>query len=59
MWDGTFVQDDSHVTATAADYNKTVAANATFTFGFLGSWSGSNSAARDFTLNKASCATVG
>jgi hypothetical protein len=59
MWDGTFVQDDSHVTATAADYNRTVAANATFTFGFLGSWSGSNSAARDFTLNKASCATVG
>lgn len=26
MWDGTFVQNDSRVTATAADYNKSVAA---------------------------------
>ncbi|MFJ9481145.1 cellulose binding domain-containing protein [Streptomyces mirabilis] len=59
MWDGTFTQDDSHVTATAADYNKTVAANGTFTFGFLGSWTGSNSAARNFTLNKASCQAAG
>jgi hypothetical protein len=59
MWDGTFIQNDSHVTATAADYNKTVAANGTFTFGFLGSWTGSNSPARNFTLNKASCQAVG
>ncbi|MET7897565.1 cellulose-binding domain-containing protein [Streptomyces mirabilis] len=59
MWDGTFTQNDSHVTATAADYNKTVAANGTFTFGFLGSWTGSNSAARNFTLNTASCQAAG
>ncbi|GAX55834.1 cellulose-binding domain-containing protein [Streptomyces olivochromogenes] len=59
MWDGTFTQDDSHVTATAADYNKTVTANGTFTFGFVGSWTGANSAARDFTLNTASCQAVG
>jgi hypothetical protein len=59
MWDGTFTQDDSHVTATAADYNKTVAANGTFTFGFLGSWTGSNSVARNFTLNTASCQAAG
>lgn len=59
MWDGTFTQNDSHVTATAADYNRTVAAKGTFTFGFLGSWHGSNSPARGFTLNKAMCTSVG
>jgi cellulase/cellobiase CelA1 len=59
MWDGTFTQNDSHVTATAADYNRTVAANGSFTFGFLGSWDGTNSPVRDFTLNKAGCATAG
>ncbi len=51
--------DNSTSPATAADYNKTVAANGTFTFGFLGSWTGSNSAARNFTLNKASCQAAG
>lgn len=57
MWDGTFVQDDTSVTATATDYNRTVAANGTFAFGFLGSWTGTNSAPRDFTLNGAGCAS--
>ncbi|MCX4578301.1 cellulose-binding domain-containing protein [Streptomyces sp. NBC_01571] len=55
MWDGTFTQDDARVTATAADYNKSVAPNGTFAFGFLGSWSGANSAPHDFTLNNDRC----
>ncbi|MET8287505.1 cellulose-binding domain-containing protein [Streptomyces sp. NPDC005132] len=55
MWDGTFAQDDARVTAAAADYNKSVAANGTFAFGFLGSWSGANSAPHDFTLNNDRC----
>jgi hypothetical protein len=55
MWDGTFSQQDSRVTATAADYNRTVAAGAAFTVGFLGSWQGANSVPDDFTLNGANC----
>ncbi|WP_326575480.1 cellulose-binding domain-containing protein [Streptomyces sp. NBC_00481] len=57
MWDGTFDQEGSQVTATAADYNKTVAAGGTFGVGFLGIWQGfDNPEPVDFTLNGRSCA---
>lgn len=56
MWDASVAQDGSRVTATAADYNKNVAADGSFTFGFLGTWNNSkNSAPYGFTLNGASC----
>ncbi|QFR01114.1 cellulose-binding protein [Streptomyces phaeolivaceus] len=56
MWDGTFDQDGSKVTVTAADYNKTVAAGGTFGVGFLGIWQGfDNPDPVDFTLNGRSC----
>jgi hypothetical protein len=56
MWDGTFDQDGSQVTATAADYNKTVAAGGTFGIGFLGIWQGfDNPEPVNFTLNGRSC----
>lgn len=56
MWDATVAQDGSRVTATAADYNKNVAANGSFTFGFLGTWNNSkNSAPSGFTLNGSAC----
>ncbi len=55
MWDASVAQDGSRVTATAADYNKNVAADGSFTFGFLGTWNNSkNSAPYGFTLNGAS-----
>ncbi|MEU6371996.1 cellulose-binding domain-containing protein [Streptomyces sp. NPDC046909] len=57
MWDATFAQNGSRVTATAADYNKSVAAGSSLSFGFLASWQGTNSPAYDFTLNGRSCAT--
>ncbi|MFC9846634.1 cellulose binding domain-containing protein [Streptomyces sp. NPDC060223] len=57
MWDGTFSQQASRVTATAADYNRAVAAGAAFTVGFLGSWQDANSVPDDFTLNGANCTT--
>ncbi|MFE1315175.1 cellulose binding domain-containing protein [Streptomyces sp. NPDC058755] len=57
MWDATVDQDGSRVTASAADYNKSVSAHGTLTFGFLGSWQGENRAPYDFTLNGAACAT--
>jgi hypothetical protein len=59
MWDATYVQRGSHVTATARDYNKSVSAGGTFSFGFLGSWHDGNSAARDFTLNGRGCTAGG
>ncbi|WP_369232504.1 cellulose binding domain-containing protein [Streptomyces sp. R21] len=56
MWDGSFVQQDSRVTVSAADYNKSVSAGGTFGVGFLGSWHDENSAPHDFTLNGHRCA---
>jgi hypothetical protein len=56
MWDASFAQNGSRVTATAADYNKTVAADGTLSFGFLASWEGKNSPAYDFSLNGDDCA---
>ncbi|MBK3578254.1 cellulose binding domain-containing protein [Streptomyces sp. MBT65] len=56
MWDASVAQNGSWVTATAADYNKNVAADGSFTFGFLGTWDNSkNSAPSGFTLNGAAC----
>ncbi|WP_405620887.1 cellulose binding domain-containing protein [Streptomyces sp. NBC_00076] len=55
MWDASFAQNDSRVTATAADYNKSIPANGSLSFGFLASWQGKNSPAYDFALNGRSC----
>ncbi|MFI1762688.1 cellulose binding domain-containing protein [Streptomyces sp. NPDC020800] len=56
MWDATVRQDGSRVTATAADYNRTVAAHGTLSFGFLATWQGRNRAPYHFTLNGQPCA---
>ncbi|MEU9451265.1 cellulose binding domain-containing protein [Streptomyces sp. NPDC048277] len=55
MWDASVSQDGSRVTADAADYNQSVSANGTLSFGFLGTWSGKNSSPYAFTLNGDSC----
>ncbi|ANP50314.1 hypothetical protein J2Z21_000938 [Streptomyces griseochromogenes] len=57
MWDATVEQNGSRVTATAAPYDKTVAAHGTLSFGFLASWQGGNRAPNHFTLNGKPCAT--
>ncbi|MFJ3231979.1 cellulose binding domain-containing protein [Streptomyces sp. NPDC086787] len=54
-WDASAGQLGSRVTATAPDYDPSVAAGGTLTFGFLGTWSGRNSAPYDFTLNGSAC----
>ncbi len=59
MWDGGFDQDGSRVTASAADYNKPVAAGGSLAVGFLASRRGENSAPVDFTLNGRSCTHSG
>ncbi|MGJ5752541.1 cellulose binding domain-containing protein [Streptomyces puniciscabiei] len=55
MWDATVHQSGSRVTATAADYNKTVAAHGTLSLGFIGTWQGRNRSPYGFTLNGAAC----
>ncbi|GGL82028.1 hypothetical protein GCM10010129_27250 [Streptomyces fumigatiscleroticus] len=59
IWDASHTQDGSRVTATAADYNRTVAAGESLSFGFLASWSGRNSPPDDFTLNGRGCVKNG
>jgi hypothetical protein len=59
MWDASFAQNGSRVTATAADYNKSVAANGTLAFGFLASRDGENSDGYDFALNGQDCVKTG
>ncbi|MGW4734482.1 cellulose-binding domain-containing protein [Streptomyces shenzhenensis] len=56
MWDARVSQRGTRVTATAADYNRSVAADGSLSFGFLASWDGTNSAPRAFTLNGSPCA---
>jgi hypothetical protein len=59
MWDGTVAQNGSHVTATAADYNKSVAAGGSFAVGFNGSWHDGNAVPNAFTVNGGRCTTAG
>ncbi|MEU3294834.1 cellulose-binding domain-containing protein [Streptomyces longwoodensis] len=55
MWDASVAQNGSRVTATAADYNRTVAPDGTLSFGFLASWQDHNTEPRDITLNGRAC----
>ncbi|MFD9396336.1 cellulose-binding domain-containing protein [Streptomyces sp. NPDC060000] len=55
MWDANVAQSGSRVTATAADYNRSVGANGTLTFGFLASWQNKNTAPYAFTVNGQAC----
>ncbi|KOX06296.1 cellulose-binding protein [Streptomyces sp. NRRL B-1140] len=59
MWDASVSQDGSRVSATAADYNKSVPAGGDLAFGFLASWRGKNSAPYDFELNGQACVKSG
>ncbi|MGQ4419018.1 cellulose binding domain-containing protein, partial [Streptomyces sp. SAS_269] len=56
MWDATAHQDGSRVTATAADYNRSVTAHSSLSFGFTASWRDRNRTPYDITLNGEACA---
>lgn len=58
MWDASPDQNGSRVTATATDYNESVAAGGKLAFGFLASRNGANHPPSGFTLNGRACATV-
>ncbi|MEU2062673.1 cellulose-binding domain-containing protein [Streptomyces sp. NPDC013455] len=58
MWDATAEQNGPRVTATAADYNATVAAHGTLSFGFTGTWRDANRTPTGFRLNGQYCSTA-
>jgi Cellulose binding domain/Glycosyl hydrolase family 12 len=55
-WNATVSQSGSQVTARNVSYNGSVATNATASFGFNGTQTGSNPAPTSFTLNGTACA---
>ncbi|MFF1304224.1 cellulose binding domain-containing protein [Streptomyces sp. NPDC058307] len=56
MWDADYTQSGAKVTAGATDYNKSVPADGSLSFGFLASWQSKNAPAYDFSLNGRECA---
>jgi len=55
LWNGSATQSGSQVSVTNASYNGTIAAGSNTSFGFNGSWNGSNAAPTSFTLNGNAC----
>jgi hypothetical protein len=60
-WNATVSQSGSQVTAKNAGYNGSLATNGAASFGFNGSWTGTNPAPTSFSLNGVACTggTVG
>ncbi|HET8846654.1 MAG TPA: arabinofuranosidase catalytic domain-containing protein, partial [Ktedonobacteraceae bacterium] len=58
LWNGSFTQSGGKVSVTNLSYNGVLAPGSTTSFGFNGSWSGSNTNPTSFTLNGATCALV-
>jgi endoglucanase len=52
---GVVTMSGSQATAVNVSYNAAIATNATVSFGFNGSWTGSNTAPTSFTLNGVAC----
>jgi cellulase/cellobiase CelA1 len=55
LWNGQVTQSGSQVTVTNAAYNGSIATGGNTSFGFNGSWTGSNPAPATFSLNGAIC----
>ncbi|GGK67874.1 hypothetical protein Sme01_09020 [Sphaerisporangium melleum] len=55
LWNGSYTQSGTQVTVTNASYNGSLATGASTTFGFNGSWTGSNPAPASFALNGVTC----
>ncbi|GAA0374605.1 hypothetical protein GCM10009541_16320 [Micromonospora gifhornensis] len=54
-WNATVTSAGNDVTAANVSYNATLGTNQTVSFGFNGSWSGSNTAPTSFALNGVTC----
>lgn len=55
LWNGAYTQSGSQVTVTNAPYNGALGTGASTSFGFNGSWSGSNPVPAVFTMNGTTC----
>jgi non-reducing end alpha-L-arabinofuranosidase len=55
LWNGSYTQSGAQVTVTNAAYNASIATGATTSFGFNGTWTGSNPAPAAFALNGTTC----
>ncbi len=54
-WNATVTSSGGQVTAADASYNAVIEPNGTVSFGFNGSWSGTNTAPQSFALNGVTC----
>ncbi|MEU6414432.1 arabinofuranosidase catalytic domain-containing protein [Microbispora sp. NPDC046933] len=55
LWNGSMTQSGAQVTVADAGYNGTLATGASTSFGFNGTWNGTNPAPASFTLNGTAC----
>jgi len=54
-WNATITQNGAQLRAVNVSYNASIGSNASVSFGFNGSWSGSNPAPTSFALNGVTC----
>ncbi|MFJ2115079.1 MULTISPECIES: endo-1,4-beta-xylanase [unclassified Streptomyces] len=57
-WNATVTQSGTQATAVNASHNAAIPAGGSATFGFNGTWNGSNTAPSAFTLNGTACTTA-
>jgi len=55
LWNGTYTQSGGNVTVSNVSYNGSIGTGGSTSFGFNGSWNGSNPAPTGFTLNGSAC----
>jgi len=55
LWNGTYTQSGANVTVTNMSYNGSIGTGASTSFGFNGSWTGSNPIPTTFALNGTTC----
>ncbi|MFE9672485.1 cellulose binding domain-containing protein, partial [Microbispora bryophytorum] len=55
LWNGAYTQSGSQVTVTNVDYNGGIPSGGSTSFGFNGSWNGSNPVPASFTLDGTAC----
>ncbi|MEU0549058.1 arabinofuranosidase catalytic domain-containing protein [Micromonospora sp. NPDC005979] len=55
LWNGSFTQAGAQVSVTNAAYNGSIPTNGSTSFGFNGSWTGSNPTPTSFALNGVTC----
>ncbi|MGC9665375.1 family 43 glycosylhydrolase [Planosporangium sp. 12N6] len=55
LWNGSFTQSGAQVTVTSTAYNGRIPTGGNASFGFNGSWNGSNPVPTSFTLNGTTC----